>query len=46
MDGNCISSNNYPSSYDNNEECYVDMSDVSLTVEAFATEKRYDFLDF
>merc|ERR1719213_317092 len=42
--GNCIQSNNHPSNYGNNEECTITAYDVALTVEAFSTESRYDFL--
>merc|ERR1712176_1529755 len=42
--GNCIQSNNHPSSYGNNEECTISAWDVALTVDAFSTESRYDFL--
>merc|ERR1719330_2326564 len=42
--GNCIQSSNHPSNYGNNEECTISAWDVALTVEAFSTESRYDFL--
>merc|ERR1719150_2744209 len=42
--GNCIQSNNHPSNYGNNEACTISAYDVALTVEAFSTESRYDFL--
>merc|ERR1719356_997335 len=44
MTGNCIQSNNHPGSYGNNEECSIQAADVSITVDAFSTEARYDFL--
>merc|ERR1712060_817523 len=44
MVGNCIQSNNHPSSYGNNEECSILAQEVSLTVDAFNTESGYDFL--
>merc|ERR1719414_971737 len=45
MEGNCISSLNYPSNYGNNEECNVQLwGDIPLSFEAFNTERRYDFL--
>jgi len=42
--GNCIQSNNHPSDYGNNEGCTISAYDVDITVEAFSTESRYDFL--
>merc|ERR1719221_221145 len=42
--GNCIQSNNHPSSYGNNEECTIFAWDVALTVDAFSTESGYDIL--
>jgi len=42
--GNCIQSNNHPSNYGNNEACTISAYDVALTVDAFSTESRYDFL--
>jgi len=45
MDGNCISSMNYPSNYGNNEECRVELyGDIPISIEAFSTESRYDYL--
>merc|ERR1719270_65415 len=45
MEGDCISSRNHPSSYGNNEQCTVTMAgDVALSVQAFSTESRYDYL--
>ena len=45
MDGNCISSNNYPSNYGNSQECVVELfGDIALTTQAFDTESRYDKL--
>jgi len=41
---NCIQSTNHPGNYGNNEECTITVQDVSLTVDAFNTESRYDFL--
>merc|ERR1719323_1561895 len=43
--GNCIQSNNHPSNYGNNEGCTISAWDVALTVDAFNTERRYDFLN-
>merc|ERR1719343_58047 len=42
--GNCIQSNNHPGDYSNNEECTINAYEVDITVEAFATESRYDTL--
>jgi len=42
--GNCIQSKGHPGNYGNNEECIINAVDVALTVEAFNTESRYDFL--
>merc|ERR1719442_357328 len=42
--GNCIQSNNHPSSYGNNEACTINAYEVDLTVDAFSTESRYDIL--
>merc|ERR1719413_39335 len=44
MTGNCIQSNNHPSNYGNNEACTINAAEVDVTVEAFSTESRYDFL--
>merc|ERR1719401_2200966 len=45
MNGDCISSNNHPSSYGNNEQCTVSLADdLALSVQAFSTESGYDFL--
>merc|ERR1719384_1661537 len=45
MDGDCISSKNHPSQYGNNEQCTVTMAgDIALSVQAFSTESRYDYL--
>merc|ERR1740120_210529 len=44
MAGNCIQSKNHPSSYGNNEACTISAYDAAITVEAFDTEARYDFL--
>jgi len=44
MSGNCIQSNNHPGSYGNNEECSIEAAAVAITVDAFSTESRYDFL--
>jgi len=45
MTGNCIQSKNHPGSYGNNEACTINAFNVALTVDAFNTESRYDFLD-
>merc|ERR1719436_1606420 len=42
--GNCIQSNNHPSSYGNNEACTISSNNVAFTVDAFNTESGYDFL--
>merc|ERR1719422_2764876 len=42
--GNCIQSKNHPSNYGNSESCTISAWDVALTVDAFNTESRYDFL--
>jgi len=44
MSGNCIQSKNHPSNYGNNEACTINAGEVDVTVEAFSTESRYDFL--
>jgi len=45
VDGNCIHSKNYPSNYGNSEACRVQLfGDIALSVDAFNTEARYDFL--
>jgi len=44
MTGNCIQSKNHPSNYGNNEACTINAAEVDVTVEAFSTESRYDFL--
>lgn len=44
MSGNCIASSNHPANYGNNEACSINAYEVDLTVEAFSTESRYDFL--
>jgi len=44
MSGNCIQSNNHPSNYGNDQQCSIQLTDVSFTVEAFDTESRYDWL--
>merc|ERR1719436_1696213 len=40
----CITSNNHPGNYGNNEGCTINLYQVAVTVEAFNTEARYDFL--
>merc|ERR1719251_826328 len=43
--GSCISSKNYPSNYGNNQECTISLyGNIPVTMEAFNTESRYDFL--
>merc|ERR1719346_948535 len=42
--GNCIQSKNHPSNYGNSEGCTITAYDVALTVDAFNTERGYDFL--
>merc|ERR1719468_391818 len=45
MIDNCISSNNYPNGYGNNEECTVELfGDIPFVTESFTTESRYDKL--
>merc|ERR1719245_67271 len=44
MSGNCIQSNNHPGNYGNGEQCTIQLTDVSFTVEAFDTESGYDWL--
>merc|ERR1719384_1921885 len=45
MSGNCVSSRNHPSNYGNSQECEVVLyGDIDISVEAFNTESRYDFL--
>jgi len=41
---NCIQSNNHPGNYGNNEECTIRAHEVVISVDAFNTESRYDFL--
>jgi len=44
-DGNCVQSKNHPGQYGNNEACDIHLGgSVSITVEAFSTESRYDSL--
>merc|ERR1719232_2435110 len=43
-DGNCIQSKNHPGNYGNNEACTIQAQDVAISVDAFSTESRYDFL--
>jgi len=44
-DGNCVQSKNHPGQYGNNEACDIQLGgSVSITVEAFSTESRYDSL--
>jgi len=44
-DGNCVQSNNHPGNYGNDEGCTIELAgSVSITVEAFRTESRYDTL--
>merc|ERR1719415_411787 len=43
--GNCVSSLNHPGNYGNNQACQITLyGDVSISVNAFDTESRYDFL--
>merc|ERR1719220_1754757 len=45
VSGNCISSSNHPSNYGNNQECSINLyGDISISVDAFSTESRYDIL--
>lgn len=44
MSGNCISSKNHPGNYGNNEACTIQAQAVPISVVAFSTESRYDFL--
>merc|ERR1719245_53213 len=45
VSGNCISSNNHPSNYGNDQDCSINLyGDIPITVEAFSTESRYDIL--
>jgi len=45
MSGNCISSNNHPSNYGNGQSCSIQLAgSVGISVEAFNTESRYDWL--
>jgi len=44
MVGNCIQSSNHPGNYGNNEACTITATEVTLTVDAFSTESRYDWL--
>jgi len=44
MSGNCVSSNNHPSNYGNDQECEIKLYDVALSVDEFNTESRYDYL--
>merc|ERR1719422_469727 len=45
MDGDCISSRNYPRGYGNRDACNVQLhGNVPLKFDAFNTESRYDFL--
>jgi len=43
--GNCAQSLNYPSNYGNNQACTIKLGgSVDITMQAFNTETRYDFL--
>lgn len=42
--GSCVQSNNHPGNYGNNQQCTIELWEVSLTVEAFNTESSYDTL--
>merc|ERR1719512_666824 len=45
MSGACVSSNNYPSNYGNNEDCTINLyGSIPIAVEAFSTESGFDFL--
>jgi len=44
MSGNCIQSSNHPGNYGNNQACDIDATQVTITVDAFDTESRYDWL--
>jgi len=44
MNGDCIQSNNHPASYGNSQSCTINAYEVALTVDAFSTERSYDFL--
>merc|ERR1719264_2065648 len=44
MTGNCIQSNGHPGNYGNDEACTIEAAAVAITVEAFSTEGRYDWL--
>jgi len=45
LSGSCVSSNNHPGNYGNNEQCNIQLfGDIPISVEAFNTEARYDFL--
>merc|ERR1719492_691550 len=45
MSGSCVSSSNHPSNYGNNEQCTISLyGEIPISVEAFNTEARYDFL--
>jgi len=45
MSGSCVSSSNHPSNYGNNEQCTISLyGEIPLSVEAFNTERNYDFL--
>ena len=45
MSGNCVQSLNHPSNYGNSQACSIDLyGSISLSVDAFNTEVRYEFL--
>merc|ERR1719433_1454917 len=45
VNGDCISSNNYPANYGNREECSIQLNgNVPISVQAFNTETGYDML--
>merc|ERR1719157_206540 len=44
MSGDCVSSSNHPASYGNSQSCTINAYEVALTVDAFSTERSYDFL--
>ena len=46
-DATCFHSPNYPSNYDNNQQCTITVAaheEVTLSVTAFTTELGYDYL--
>merc|ERR1719330_862595 len=44
ISGACVTSNNYPANYGNNEACVIEVGGIPVAVEHFETESGYDEL--